>query len=427
MNQTINIYSVTKILMLLNLKWRGFWQFYALHHILSHTRTTLQGARQSTGKSWMLTILACVYIIAGERVIIGMPTMSQSVRILMRNIDEAMAQLERVLPIKRVKPDNVTEKIWDNGGSVTALSVNKTAQKEGYTGTLLIIDEGHRATSDILSIFLPFIDVAMTEGKGRIVVTGVGGFTSSLIEDKKIDNGGVFYPYLVTTADIVKEKPEYQVVFDEAKKILSEAEYAQMYDCLPVTTDAKYAFPSVPDGVEYNIAWNATPPVYVFGTDVGRESDPTVMTVLDVRGDKIELIDRIQITKTSFPEQASLLFEFINKYHYIQGNVIVEKNGLGHGLVDCLRVYIPNLKAVDLSYTLKESLINDLQRRVEKGTFGVKIEKTEVELKKVLVSVKANGKLEWTHSDDMSSVIMGLCSLHGTKGILPYQGVRSLK
>jgi len=363
-----------------------------------------------------------LYILAGYKVVIGMPVMEQSTRILLRNINNTMTALEKILPITRMKPDTIKEILWDNGGGVVALSVNKASQKEGYTAELLIIDEGHRASKDILNVFLPFVDIAMVAGIGKVIILGVGGYKESLIEAMKEQNGGIFSAIMVDDETILKEKPEYHQIFSDARAILSESGYDQMYRCKPVDGDARYCFQSVPDELEIPKMYQSYPERLCFGCDVGRENDPTVVTVLSCKGEYVEVKDSLEIKKTSFNQQATDIKRFIDKYFYEPGNIVVEKNGLGHGLCDALELEIPGIKRVSQNYRLKERLIRDLQVKIENGKFATKDKKIQSRLESVMVSVGAKGNLQWTHDDYLSSILMGLCGQSQVFGILPLEG-----
>lgn len=419
----LSMISLLRVMTLLGKYWRGDWQYDISEHCMDNDYAVVQGARQSTGKSWILSLISCVYILAGYRVIIGMPVMEQSTRILLRNINNNMLKLEQILPIQRMKPDNIKEILWDNGGSVIALSVNKASQKEGYTGELLIIDEGHRAQKDILSIFKPFVDIAFVDGCGKIIITGVGGYKESLIESMKEENGGLFKSIMVTDEMILETHPEYRQIFDDAKKVLSESGYDQMYRCKPVQGDARYCFQTVPERLEFPREYQNLVPALYFGCDVGRENDPTVVTVLEIVGDYISVKDSLEIKKTSFNQQATDIFRFINKYFYIPGHIIVEKNGLGHGLCDALELHIPGIKRVNLSYNLKEALMHQLSKKIEACQFAAGSKNIKARLEAVMVSVGSTGNLSWSHDDYLSSILMGLCGQSEVWGILPIGGV----
>jgi len=409
--QKINTHSVENILKLLDNEWLGDWQRSAVEHLLSNPKTIIQMPRQ-TGKTYSVALVASAYILAGGSVIVGMPTLGQSKGILFRQIAGMVEKLRGYIG-SYMKPfiDTTTEKLYHNGAQLRAISVDNSAQKEGWSADLLIIDEAHRSERTILGITEPYLTQAKLKGTAKIILLGVGGHVRSLIEEMKQDTLTGYVPFRVTPDEIIADVPAYESVFEDFKRSLIPVDYEQHILCLPVGAGTRYLFPDIQ--IATDIDPNARA-VYYIGIDVGEKNDETVVSVLRRAGEYIDLVD-VYKTRGDFIDkdggQAARIAEFIKKYPVRHQYITIETNFNSMLFQSLCTSHFRGMNGIHLTYPNKKALSDYMMTIVKKNKFRVSDSQYKRDLESLVFNIKVNGNWEWSHSDLYSSILMAISAM----------------
>ena len=368
------------------------------------------------GKTYLGALIGATYILAGGVVTHGMPTMQQGKTILFRRTEQMISQISRGMKRGVMKPviDQTIEKVYANHGQMRVISTDKDAQKEGYTTDLLIIDEGHRNTEEIIGVCEPFLAHAKRRKTAKAIILGVGGHTQSLIEKMKRKG---YASLRITPDDILPFDPTWEPVFADFKQTMTDIEYRQHILCEAVDEGMRRMFgpiaqstPLHPDDVgKYR-------ETLFFGMDVGRTTDRTCITTMrHLKGFK-DLIDSHYDTGPFIfhdgTGQDERIYSFVDRFLWEPDNLCIEINGLGSGLWDILRVDKFNrLKGINLDYNMKEAFINHLTRDIRDGIFRCENREDAEHLESLRFEIKPNGKYEWEHSDLLSSILMSYAAM----------------
>jgi len=385
--------------------WRP-WQPQILSSLLAHPRVILQGCRQAAGKSYVAALWAAIYIICGYRVAIGMPSLRQSSRILLRRILLWMLCVEQVMGLKR-RTNNVLEVEWNNGGGLMALSTNEAAEKgvQGYTCALLVIDEGHEAPNDMFGAYSPLPAIALKRGYGSILILGVGGPQDTVIEAKKPAG---YHLEFWDDERVLALDPSWRDYFEQQKLELSQDEYDKNFRCLPVSAGQRRVFLQL---VEHAVPPGPVKPELYFAIDVGKIVDTTTLLVVEQRGPAANVLSDRRWRGTSYIDQVQEVAAFIDEgYTFNPYNVAVETNGPGEVFLDALRRVYPfsgarGVKTTDSPGSRRKTLwIQRLQRRAEKGLLGVVNPQLRADLLSLAYEVKEDGRYLWPHNDNLSAL-----------------------
>ena len=409
-------HSISNILALIDCKWFGHWQEQISDFILYNNSSIIQAPRQ-TGKTFILAIICVAYILAGKNLIIAYPTLGQAKRLLFREIKRQIKLIRRFYPKGCMKTDvdTNTEVVWSNGASILALSLDTSAQKEGYTADLLIIDEAHRSTNEVLSLCLPYLTQAKLRGDDKLVFLGIGGHIQSLIETEK-----EHHPSLkVLPSTIIEQDSRYEAVFKEFEKQLPPQEYAQHILLEAVHEGLQRLFPSIPllSAEENNEIIDKMTKLgggrYFFGIDVGEKHDDTIVTVIRHYNNYYDLVDTF-VTKGSFIDQTGGqekdIAEFIKQYPHRGENITIETN-FNSMLFQSLQTHhFYDMNGVQLTYKSKKSLSDSLINLVKSGQFRVLDPEHKKDLEGLQFDIKVNGTWQWSHSDLFSSLLMTMGS-----------------
>ena len=420
---------IVNLLSILGFRWRGWWQYQVMKWMLDNETSIVQGCRQVTGKTWLLTLLATAYIYAGYRVIIGMPTFGQATKILFNNINILCRRLEIILPtgrLVRLQPDNQSYILWNNGGMLIALSAGQLAEKEGFTADLVIVDEGHRLEPEALNVLEPFVSLSMLEGIGRFVIAGVGGPKDSLIEAKKKKD--VYKHIKITPERILEEAPKYKPIFDHARKSMTAAGYDQMHNCNVVTSGLRYAFDIIP----YDIGIKNTDKTTsdIFGIDVaGHGRDHTVCVHLAKYGNKYVLDDHFDIAEANSVIQARNVHGYINQWMYREDEIAIEKNGPGEMLYDCMTFaefkLFESMQLIPLSTSLKHFIIRIMKKMMLEGNFAITDDDVREDFEECIATQKPDGTTQWSHSDKLSAAIVAMTTQGQVTSLLPWEAAQN--
>lgn len=412
--------------------YRGPWQNEIVEWIGAHTYNTVQAPRR-LGKSYSVSLWATAYMCAGYRVIMAMPTMQQGSRLIFRQVSRNIWRLSTIFPelFKRVI-DNATNILLENAGELTILSADKGAEKEGYGCEYLIVDEAHKCEVSTLAVFQPFADDAVEQGIGRVSLIGIGGPEESAIELMQTEPEGLERdPLAEETAvapetryaglrmdadDLVKLYPQLEGRFARARSLLSIDEYNQHYRCKTVPIGTRMVYPGLQ---RYpSVKMETDTPRYVFGIDVGKKKDATIICTLRVKESKqlgvkvLELIDFHEIRGSNYPAQGQSIMDYIWKFYPEArqrelNNICIETNGPGEPLADILE---ENLGIVDLqrSWTdekWKRYTIRDLQQGARQGWFACPDSIAHRQLVALSYEIDGFGKEKWEHNDLHSALL----------------------
>lgn len=374
----------------------------AAKFLCSNDQNILQMYRRS-GKSHLVSVLACIYILQGESVIIGSPTLGQSSRIIFKMIIDMVDTFSSILGIRKIR-DSLTYTTWDNGGSILALTANMTSnQQEGYGGALLLIDEGHRIEPEILPVLAPSVDDAFEIGIGKIVILGVGGHKSKLIEVMKDREGWSRYRYAAS----METQPTKIAVFDKAKKSNSDIYYDQHYECLPCHEGLRLCYPGLPGGIDITDRLSkGLKKIYYFGIDIGKK-DETVVVVGERVGDIRNIVDCFAMSGQDHIPIAKAVYNFIDtNYVWTPSRIMVEHNSVGSYFQDTLTdLGMPSM-TVTTTERFKDNTWHTSSVSMREGCLGIHNETVRRHLENITYSIKPNGHLDIEHNDYFSAFSM---------------------
>ena len=383
-------------------EFRGDWQEKIANHILKHTYTVLQAPRQ-TGKTQIVAFIAALYVILGKSVIIALPTYSLGTRILfdrIRKITHAIIgnYSKKVL-------DQASYVIYEHGGSFLCISTSPTSKKEGYTCDLLIIDEGQEAAETCLGSLLPFIAISLMEGTGKAIILGRGGFKNSLIEKAKDYPDWV--PLKITPEEVVESRPAYAKVFEDFKHSLTHDDYEAHVNCNTIFINRQAIFPNIPEVLkhgDHNVDF--TQCFYHFGVDVGHNTDPTCVAVVRQSGEYFDLCDAFFTYTPDFVDQAKEVFDFIDQYPWHPHNLTVELNGMGYGLFDPMKRWIPDVMGSAITYEMKDQMVKNFLIKFQNRKMSVSNDALRVKLENLTYKTSEAGKNDFDHDDLLSAMLM---------------------
>ena len=378
------------------------------------------------GKTWGTSLISAAYITALGTPIIAAPTLSQSSQLIFDQTQKfAQAFIDEYLGrIKRTR-DTLTYIQWDTGVMLRALSANDISVRkpEGYTGSILVIDEGHRVNQNMMGIFLPMLSDAVMEGTAKVIILGVGGHKTSAIEVMK-QRG--YRTVRIPAEQASDMEPALIPLFEKAKRELSDWEYRMFFGCESTLEGVHAMYGMIPDRISVpEVVMRSVRPRFHFGIDVARVRDATVVHVWEVYGYGEEAfinhVDEYILENVSIPQQGRMIYEWINgRYVWRPENIVVELNGIGAGLYDCLRETPlgERIGGINTTADLKEAFWNWHARSMRNGRFGVCVLESKHEYENMVYTTReADGKLSFQHSDRWMASCMCWCSLSTIQGI----------
>jgi hypothetical protein len=385
-------------------------------------------------------------------VVVAMPTLNQSERVIVDRLDDMMRDAEgaakkRGMPLRRTT-DNVRHKKWSNRAVLGIISMAEGSKKgaQGFTADILAVDEGHETTAEAFGVVEPTINVARKEGRARIIIVGIGGNdeVTSLIETQKYDQDGNpsqhYRALRITPDDICNYDPSYRDFYEQIRATTHPAIWQQHYDVLPASQGTQRVFLELPGYLEPEVELDTLH--YEFAFDVGRSSDCTWGGVYEHRGNAVNLIDYLRLTGRDWRQQAAIIGPFVYRYAsrtfpFTAGRYVrFETNGLGQGLLDEIRYWrdesgdrpFHNARGVHTSdqppgfmkstsmRRAMQAAYNGSQRKSGKLWFGVgspEVDNTDQVTRmealrraylKYTYEVLETGLCKWPHSDELASV-----------------------
>lgn len=408
--------------------WLGGWQEEACRFAFEHTHVIDQEPRQF-GKTYKIGIIITNYIGAGHRCFIAMPTLSQSARLIFRQVKQNLALLSHTFPALQLRSGygntdtvaNQSEILLETGAGMVALSSDPESQKEGYTGSLLVFDEGHNTTVKVVDMMAPFVQRAMVKGTGKIIVLGVGGPIDSAIEKKKSQG---FNALRLPASEIMRRWPTDNIgrpiapIFEKAKRTMSPQMYAQHYELQPVSAGRRRLFPKLLDKLT---GLDSAFGEYLVTFDAGYESDETWMSIgINYPGlNALRVIDHQVYANMLHEDIANAAAKYLYDRYINQGvtilshNTACEGNGPGEMLSRRLE-RVPPFTNINRIYSTdtapqgqlgsKSFWLTELMNLSQEG--GLSIEDAELHelLSDLMFERKPDGTYDWPPSDALSTV-----------------------
>lgn len=403
----------------LGYKYRNECQRIFVQEAMATNKVIIQAYRQFM-KSFFCALLGANYTAFGGTSIIAAPTLNQATRIIYRNSKvNTDGLLDYASNKVRKEPDTTTETIWENGGYLLALSArdvesreDKVKKPEGYTGHLLILDEGHMVHEKMVGVFTPMLSDARSAGLARVVISGVGGYKTMAIEAMKTRG---YTTVRMTASRALEIDPTLKPLFDEYREELSDWEWAKYYECEETAYGLKHMYTNLPGYIENDGRFDQRAH-FIFGIDVGRRKDYTVVKVLQVNGEgEMSLKNEIETYKVGHKpmrEQAKEIYTWVNQRYpnqWYAGNIVCELNGIGKDLHDelCLTRFGPGVAGYDINADMKEQVWHQTNREARNGTFGVADPVERGIYENLMYNAReSDGKLEFEHSDEWSALVM---------------------
>lgn len=442
------------------------WQRVAVPHFVVHDFAALEGCRQAVGKSTLMAIILCCELLLGNKWEVGMPSLKQGSRVLLRKTSLYMELLEQCFELQRKRPDNELEKFWDNGAELMVLSAGESGVKntQGYTRRGCVLDEMHEIPANHIGFFQPHISVAFKKRRGKFYMIGVAGAKGTAAYESRHSAEWEhiqFYQDDVEEMDALHrgrlapghpdldDRP-WTEVFAKAEAITDVEEYNQFYRGIPPAAGSRSIFAALPGYLEPLHGNDQDfPPRYFAGVDAGKIKDQSVLAILELRGECLNLVsvdlvplgmqygDQVRLIRKwlyAQPDQGG--YGYTN-YQLRRGDIRIEVPGPGEGLydicTDAVHPQLPGVSRCEIHYERKKSIIRGLRGAMRKAgsrigatgrepAFGVGEIRlpaklggsVRVHLEELTEETKVSDKGEiitvWEHSDILSAVIVAASS-----------------
>lgn len=388
--------------------WHGPWAQRAVAEFLAHRRVVWKWPRQ-TGKTWQSRDIIETFLLAGEGVIVASPTLDQTINLIAR---PATVGFNRIAPMFGIRQQvhNAKRSEWSNGARLQALSMTPDSQKEGYTGSLLYIDEAHRARRDEYTILSPMLTQAMREERDYVLISSIGGTNEALSEQAYREMG--FHLVHVTPEEVLAADADYRRVMERFREEMTNREFAQHIECKNLGEGMHQAYPLIPAQVDIPREAQSVRRRLTFGIDVGWVKDETVVVVLEsVPNWSVHNVIAVHTVQGGpFHEQAERVFAVIDEYTWDPGRIGVEWNGGGAGLYYALAQLMPGIQRVTITNKVKFGAVSLVQRALERGHLGIADARARAELASLQIDYKGVDEDRWeiTHSDTHSALLVAV-------------------
>lgn len=269
--------------------------------------------RQS-GKSFVLALIAyfLAYVYKWD-IVIAAPKLEQTWHI-MRHVHKAQNRVRA-----KTHYDNRYSLSLRGRGSIQCLSGSETANVEGSSAHVVIIDEHQKLLSSYAAeIFLPML--SWTEG--LYWSCGIGGPPHTVAERANVD-----FVWSLPYDKVVDVKPGYQRLVDEARREEFPEVFAANYECKSLDISAHLLVPSIR---AYD-TWDGKARTIV-GIDWGKRIDRSIATVVDVTPEASYITSWLAPTGT-YDEQITQLVKWLQT-DVSYNAIIPEANGVGDSSCD---------------------------------------------------------------------------------------------
>lgn len=305
------------------------------------------------GKSLVAKILAITDMLDGKSVAYVTPSFGLG--------KVFFAEVVQLLPQSVIKTDNKGDLFIEliTGGSLRFFSGEATNNFRGHKFHKVIVDEA-AFISDLETAWNESIRPTLTDYKGDALFIstpkGKNYFDALYIKGKQKEDGYASFRYTSYDNPYIEASE-----IDAAKDALPDAVFKQEYLAIP-GEDADNPF-----GIEYinqNIVEEkdfSTKPTVVFGIDVARTHDWTVVIGLDEEG-KMTYFDRFQTPWEMTKKRISSLPDDILK--------VVDSTGVGAVLLEALQMTVNNIEGFLFTGKSKPEIIYELVKAVEDKTIS---------------------------------------------------------
>jgi hypothetical protein len=300
------------------------------------------------GKSEIAFILSIIHGIKKEKIAIITPEFGLA--------KDHYLKILSLLPKTVIKSKNQTDLIIElkTNGSIRFFSGNNIDAMRGGAYHLVILDEA-AFIDDLQSAWENVIRPTLTDYKGKAIFisTPKGKNFFHAIYLKGLNREESFVSFHYSSYDnpyIDKEE------IDSAKENLPEAVFNQEYLAIPLS-DANNPFGT--DNINKNIITNfSTNPTVVYGIDVAKTYDWSVITGLDESG-SMTYFDRFKLSWELTKDKISLLPSDTMK--------VIDATGVGDVIYESLSMEVSNVEPFKFTGESKPKLIYELIKDVEKG------------------------------------------------------------
>lgn len=263
-------------------------------------------------------------------------------------------------PVPRIKTP------W--GSSVTGKSTENPTGLLGEEVDLEIVDEAARIPRHIYDTYLYPVT---SSRKGRIVLIstpfGKNWFYEKYIMAK--ETGGAFTFQSRENPYFPPEEWEY------AKNRLPDQVFKQEYQAL-FLEDAASVFRKIHSVVDENCLEDyKTDRKYVLGVDLGRYTDFTVLTVIDLYSHKVVSFDRFK--ETNFSLQKKRIMALSNRYG--RARIIIDSTGMGDPIAEDIRNEGYLVEDFTISGKSKKQLVEKLAVFIEQGAISIPKDNTLID------------------------------------------------
>lgn len=210
-----------------------------------------------------------------------------------------------------------------NRGSIECLSGSDTANVEGPSADILIVEEHQDMTMEhVADVFLPML--SWTEG--LLWTCGIAGADGTVAERNDVD-----FEWKLPWQEVVKVKPGYQKIVDMARKESLPPEFKSNYECKKLDMSAHRLITKLEaiEDTEYEYAKT------VVGIDWGKRIDQSVCTVVDKVGTDNVYMTGWLVPTGSYDQQITQMVKWLRD-DIDYDEIISETNGVGDGCTDVL-------------------------------------------------------------------------------------------
>ena len=208
-----------------------------------------------------------------------------------------------------------------NRGSIVCLSGSETANVEGASAHLLVVDEHQDLLrSHVGEVFVPML----TWHDGLYWSCGIGSLPGSVASRDELD-----LDWNLPWQDVIKVKPDYENKVNLARRENTPEVFRCHYECKPLDTSGALLIPII-----YSYNNDINDGHIRVGIDWGKRTDQSVATAISIKEDMIYIIDWL-VPTGSYDEQIDQLVNWLqNDIEYDE--VISEDVGVGDSATDIL-------------------------------------------------------------------------------------------
>ena len=406
----LDVAAVIRIVRLIpEYKFLGQYQIDILAFLITNPNALLLASRQA-GKTEMVALLVAIYVLFGHKCLIAMQTTTSGYDIFTARINYFLNCLAIYFPVALARDRDFADTrnrmdyvVCRNGGGFKILSSDDAFKRnEGWTATVLVIDEAHLATDSFFGKVRPTLTLAIEQGIAKTIVMGVDGYRESLVHTLTTEGRG-FTRGVWDCYRVLESRPTFQKVIDEQRETMSTKDFSQMYEMKAMASGVRYIFERE---AHRNISRVGNHPVPYAGIDVGRKKDATVVSAGFLYEDlSLQATECLVIEGETFDNQAALITPWLNEREIPDPFVMIELNGIGQALFDSMCRFGNTNRYNGMNVTARtiEHLTEGLAHMSRRGKYGCSDEECRRELNQLTYEVKEDGSVDYEHSDYLAS------------------------